>query len=166
MQCLGYVLRYDVHGHGGKRKTLTRLSSCAGACAGAAVLFDSWEARRHHRPDSRQTQGERQGNDQHQQQRDTEERHWEGQGGEQQVLVLEGRPLVPEVPSGWRPSEGQVAELQESVRSQADAIREMKTAQGLKNQVRAAVARQTRVCELRNARQACRVVFAPQPCAV
>lgn len=81
-----------------------------GACAGAAVLFDSWEARRHKRPDRQQTQEE------------------------VQVQVLEGRPLVPEVLSGWRPSEGQVAELQESVRAQADAIREMKTAQGLKNQ--------------------------------
>lgn len=87
--------------------------SSAGACAGAAVLFDSWEARRHKRPDRQQTQEE------------------------VQVQVLEGRPLVPEVLSGWRPSEGQVAELQESVRAQADAIREMKTAQGLKNQVRA-----------------------------
>ncbi|KXZ52737.1 hypothetical protein GPECTOR_8g13 [Gonium pectorale] len=49
-------------------------------------------------------------------------------------VLLEGRPLVPEIPPGSAPGEEAVAGLQDAVRAQADAVRALKTQQGLPNQ--------------------------------
>lgn len=61
--------------------------------------------------------------------------HQPGPGPARRV-VMEGRPLVPEVPPGAQPSPQAVEVLQNLVRSQADAVRALKTQQGLPNQVR------------------------------
>eukprot|EP00198_Chlamydomonas_reinhardtii_P009749 XP_001699086.1 predicted protein [Chlamydomonas reinhardtii] len=59
--------------------------------------------------------------------------HQPGPGPARRV-VMEGRPLVPEVPPGAQPSPQAVEVLQNLVRSQADAVRALKTQQGLPNQ--------------------------------
>ncbi|KAG2432295.1 hypothetical protein HYH02_013018 [Chlamydomonas schloesseri] len=83
------------------------LMSPNGTCAGVALLFDRWEVRAM--------------------------AHQPGPGPAGRV-VLEGRPLVPEIPPGAQPSPQAVAVLQNLVRSQADAVRALKTQQGLPNQ--------------------------------
>ncbi|KAG2427334.1 hypothetical protein HXX76_012529 [Chlamydomonas incerta] len=83
------------------------LMSPNGTCASVALLFDRWEVR---------AMG-----------------HQPGPGPAGRV-VLEGRPLVPEIPPGAQPSPQAVAVLQNLVRSQADAVRALKTQQGLPNQ--------------------------------
>ncbi|KAG2498485.1 hypothetical protein HYH03_003738 [Edaphochlamys debaryana] len=83
-------------------------------CAGVAVLFDRWEMVEA-APGS-----------------DTSGAATASRWGS---VRLEGRPLVPEVPPGSQPADASVIEsLQDAVRAQADAVRALKTKEGLGNQ--------------------------------
>ncbi|GIL70540.1 hypothetical protein Vretimale_3675 [Volvox reticuliferus] len=57
---------------------------------------------------------------------------WEVRGTAGQV-ELEGRPLVPEIRPDSAPGDGELSQLQERVRAQADVVRKLKTQQGLNN---------------------------------
>ncbi|GFR43861.1 hypothetical protein Agub_g4989 [Astrephomene gubernaculifera] len=98
---------------------LLPLMSPNGRCAGVAILFDRWEVR-----------GTLAAPPQPQQQQQPQPQQQQGLS----TALLEGRPLVPEVPYGSQPApEAVLAALREAVRGQADAVRVLKTQQGLAN---------------------------------